>query len=468
MAMFFSFMVFLVLQPAQASRLLLSDGAPSRTAERPIEASDRRAAMLGKSVLFLRPGANQSFLQGTLEEHPSRASSLLHAKNATASGALVISLASVSTQGADATNWSLPGEKVVESALGNGNHGANETTWSLAGNVARDALLPEAVALLPAAQLARSALWTVADDVASDVEPAFASGRQDPAFSRRRFRARLGLLLVMAVATYFATLIFSASVKYRLSHNASPVAYYADQRFHDMSTEGHDLDSFLDAFNASPKKVVMQVTGFAPARSDGRHTVAWQGRQYRVAFDFSLDLSPWVTHVGDVEGACDGNVDGQGDGGAGPALWNGVAVDDLRKLRAFLEEEDVGNGNDLTVVQFEKDIAWPEWEELATNIKSRIRQSGFDGVVHIRKTEHEGVEIYKNRPWANFMHSHTAKVLCALSFVGSIVYYPYMWLCSKRIIVHSHYRVNVSINSYWPLIADKLGARGFCQDERSV
>lgn len=468
MALCLSLRFFVVLQSVQASRLLLSEGAPSRAAEKPAEASDRRVAVLGKSGLFLRPGSNKNstpFLQAASEEHSRRAVRPVPKESSGTSWSLGPSLENASVLGETTANWSLPGVDAVEPALGSASRAANETTWNLASDVARAALLPEAVALLPAAQLARTALWGLADDVKSDVEPAFAGGRQDPASDRRRFRARLGLLLVMAVATYFATLIFSASVKYRTSHNTSPVVYYADQRFHDMSTEGHDLDSFLDAFNASPKKVVMQVTGFSPTCSSGRYSVPWRGRQYRVAFDFSLDLSPWVAHAGDVEGACAG---GHRDEGACPDLWNGVLVDDLRKLRAFLEEEDSGNGNDLTVVHFEKDIAWPEWEELATNIKSRIRQSGFDGVVHIRKTEQEGVAIYKNRPWANFMHSHTAKVLCALSLVGGIVYYPYMWLYSKRIVVRSHHRVNVSINSYWPLIADKLGARGFCQDGRAA
>jgi len=469
--MVISFIFMLIVQNAQASRLVLSKAALPRSAEKPSEFPSRRAATVNKSSLLMRQGARRSFLQDAAEEHSNRTVLQLHMESSAAAGAQGFSKTSMDAQEAGGAaelgvmNWSLPGAVQLESALGQ--HDSNATTWTVATDMARDALLPEAVALLPAAQFARIALKAVADDVARDVEPAFANPRHNAAIARLRFRTRLGLVLVMAVATYFATLIFSASVKYRMCHNTSPVSYYADQRFHDMSTEGHDLDSFLDAFNAPPKNVVMQVTGFLPACSSGRYNIAWRGQQYRVAFNFSLDLSPWIIHAGDVESACQlpANIPSNG---ALPALWNGVAVDDLRKLRTFLEDEGSGESNDLTVVRFEKNIAWPEWEELATNIKSRIRQNGFDGIVHIKKTEHEEVAIYKNRPWANFMHSHTAKVLCVLSFLGGIVYFPYMWFCSKRLVVNSHYCVNVSISNYWPLIADKIGARGFCQDERSA
>merc|ERR1719491_2259965 len=119
------------------------------------------------------------------------------------------------------------------------------------------------------------------------------------------------------------------------------------------------------------------------------------------------------------------------DGGSSsiepPNLDSGVVEEDMAQLRHFLAV----NQNDLATVEMVKQIAWPGWEELATNIKLRIRQCGFGGIIGINRSDTETIIIYKNKTWANFMHSRMTKVLCALSLAGWMLYLPYMWMrCS--------------------------------------
>merc|ERR1719333_484930 len=100
--------------------------------------------------------------------------------------------------------------------------------------------------------------------------------------------------------------------------------------------------------------------------------------------------------------------------------------------------------NDLAVLEMQKEVAWKSWEELATNIKHKIRQSGFNGIISVRRTECDSVTIFQNTAWANFMHSRTTKVLCALSVVGWMFYVPYMWMRCSCTVVRARYKVDIA------------------------
>ena len=68
-------------------------------------------------------------------------------------------------------------------------------------------------------------------------------------------------------------------------------------------------------------------------------------------FSPALDLSAWmVTRTG---------ASNDSDAAAS------VPVEDIRNLGEYLR----GNDNDLAVVEFRKEVSWPDWEELAVNIK---------------------------------------------------------------------------------------------------
>lgn len=260
-----------------------------------------------------------------------------------------------------------------------------------------------------------------------------------------RMRCQDKAVQALLIAVYFVTLFFAASLTYRQCQNDSPLKYYADPRFHNMAAEGHDLQTFLESFNPTPKNVQLQVTGYVPVPEETGN-VKWKGDHYHVAFTFALDLSPWVVYdVSSSHSALSG--------------MESMSEKDLQKLRYFLDS----NRNDLANLQLVKKVAWPGWEELATNIKHQIRKHGFSGVIGVHRSEDECVTVYKNRPWANFMYSQTTKVLCALSIFGWPMYFAYMFVRCKTTKVHSHFRVDVQINDFWQLIQDNLGADGFVE-----
>jgi len=270
----------------------------------------------------------------------------------------------------------------------------------------------------------------------------------------RRMRLQDEAVMLLLLGVYFVTLFFSASLAYRQASNTSPVTYYADPRYYSHAVEGDDLDMFLDAFGQPPKSVLLRVAGFTPIAEETPASIHWRGDSYNVDFTFALDLSPWVVRQGDNVNDDAGSFD---PALRGMQLRDGIVSDDLDDLSHALQYDN----NDLATMDMYKEVSWPNWEELATNIKSQIRQRGFDGVIGIERTQVEQMVVYKNKPWANFMHSKTLKVILALSIVGWAVYIPYIWARTTRLLVRSLYKVDITINDYWRLIADNLSANGF-------
>mmetsp|Transcript_102579 Transcript_102579/g.319651 ORF Transcript_102579/g.319651 Transcript_102579/m.319651 type:complete len:532 (+) Transcript_102579:12-1607(+) len=247
----------------------------------------------------------------------------------------------------------------------------------------------------------------------------------------RRMRLQDTAVMLLMIGVYFITLLVTANVAYHQAANNSRITYYADPRYHTMVVEGHDMEAFLEAFAQPPKSVLLNVAGLARAVEDMPGTLRYRGGSYRVDFTFALDLSPWVVRE-------DSPAAVLGHGGAGPelALEDGIVRDDLQKLCHALALD----GNDLATIQMVKEISWPRWEELATNIKHQIRQCDYEGVLGIDRTKTEIINIYKNRQWANFMHSRTLKVVLALSILGWAFYVPYMWFRSATVRVRCLYQ----------------------------
>lgn len=290
----------------------------------------------------------------------------------------------------------------------------------------------------------------------------------------RRMRYQDKAVMCLLLLAYTGSLAFSASLAYRQAANDSPVTYYADPRFYNHAVDTDDLETFLDVFNQPPKDVQLQVSGLLPLPPLPEYAdnaaVEWLGTRYRAAFSFALDLSPWVVRHGEGSDAgsrvpettqareeTDERRTAVAGGSTEEAATVGVSARDLEKLHDWLAH----NRNDLAVINLKKEVVWNEWEALATNIKHQIRQAGFTGIISVRRTEEDNMIVYKNRPWANFMHSRTTKVLCALSLLGWFIYQPYMWLRYQSTTVVSRYRVDVSVGQYWSLIVDKIGPDGF-------
>jgi len=306
------------------------------------------------------------------------------------------------------------------------------------------------------------------------------TGDGDPgAIVRRYFEARLYLQtlasLLLVITVYCAILSLTlCGIYWRVHSSHSPVTYYADPSYSDAVMDGYDLHEFLAAFNHMPRDVQLQVTGFSShnqQRGSARQ-VRWQGNLVNVAFSFVLDLTTWVVR----EEWEERKVDHHGGGNCGQGkdslqavsaahaahaapflLAEGMETEELSRLQDFLQR----GGNDLATVELHKEVAWHGWEDLATNIKQHIRQRGFDGMIDIRYIQGESLTVYKNRPWANFMHSRTTRLVALCSVLGVFLHTLYMNLRRSRHEVRVRHRVNIPPQVYWDLIADRLSADGF-------
>lgn len=286
----------------------------------------------------------------------------------------------------------------------------------------------------------------------------------DPDMDRdmvQRTRYQDKVLLFLLLLAYFTSLFFSASMAYRKATNHSPVKYYADPRVDDAVIDSSNVHDFLETFNQPPQNVQLQIQGLSPLRRMIPHiidgVVEWKETYYRYDFSYSLDLTPWVVPVTNR-----GEASGEHEQ-ASAARENGESVS------AGLSEADVGivgnflqsNSNDLATFSIEKQVEWPGWEELATNIKQKIRQGGYQGTVFVTWNSRQTITMYKNKPWANFLHLGLTRVIFGLSAIGYVWYLPYMWIRQRGPEVSSKFRVDIPIADYWRLVGDKISGRGF-------
>mmetsp|Transcript_84376 Transcript_84376/g.176595 ORF Transcript_84376/g.176595 Transcript_84376/m.176595 type:complete len:519 (-) Transcript_84376:33-1589(-) len=278
----------------------------------------------------------------------------------------------------------------------------------------------------------------------------------------RRMRYQDKVVMFFLLMSYLGALCFSLMLAYRQTHNDSSISYYADPRSYSIVMDGHDTSHFISVFGRPPKDVHLHVCGLMPLAPMPdfltESAVEWLGHRYRVDFAFSLDLSPWL--VPEPLTASEREASSVPlprslveEGSDVIGLW----PEDLVSLDDYLSN----NTNDLAQIEVKKFIEWKGWEELATNIKTQIRQAGYVGVIDVRHSNQESMMVYKNRHWANFLHSRTTKVLCALSIFGWMIYQPYMWLRQRTTVLRCKYRVDCSIDNYWALIQDKLSPQGF-------
>lgn len=268
----------------------------------------------------------------------------------------------------------------------------------------------------------------------------------------RRMKMQDLVVMCLLLFVYYATLSFSACLAHRQAANRSRVKFYADPRMYISTADQAEEIAFLEAFNQRPKQVHLRVTGYLPVTNNFPGSFFWRDGLYAVAFSFALDLTPWVARTSFRQPEDTDDED---------APEAGVPSEDLLKLRRFLADDT----NDMAIVEMRKTITWPCWEELAMNIKHRVRQAGFQGVINIDRTEQEDMCIYKNTQWANFMHGKALKVLLALSVVGWLFYVPYMWLRCTHLHVNCAHSIKISISEFWPFIAEGLGANGFLVGE---
>lgn len=263
------------------------------------------------------------------------------------------------------------------------------------------------------------------------------------------------LLIVVVFCGFLATSLSMVywQVQAQVREMAS-VRYYA-RLGHDIAcADGVDVQGFLDAFDKPPSSARLTVSGWElvdhePSIFFDSDHLFWNGGNYRVAFSFALDLTPWLEPTT--------MTDASSLEQAGSASVGGVGSEDRSALRRFLRRET----NDLATVELHKTVIWADWEDLATNIKLRLREQGFTGVVHVRCEGDESITVLRNSSWAHFMRARATRAIAALSIVGWGFYELYMWIRVRKLVLRSKHHINVPIQQYWRLVGDKLTVDGF-------
>lgn len=255
---------------------------------------------------------------------------------------------------------------------------------------------------------------------------------------RRRTYYQTNALAFVLVGLYFAVLAVGASyLRWKLDVRTD-ISYFSCEG--EAAVQGHDARRFLDAFNNRPKQVTLQVTGSSEDEEE-------------LTFNFALDLSHWVV----PEEWADCCAESVVSPSSRVPLFGGLEASEMERLQEFLEKDR----NDLATVVLYKHVAWPDWEDVATNIRQRIKQCGFERSVSVRCDDLERITVHKNKAWAHFMNHRTTPVLCMLSIVGWPLYLVYTSWWRTELPIHAHFRVDVSVEDFWALVSDQLGATGF-------
>jgi hypothetical protein len=257
--------------------------------------------------------------------------------------------------------------------------------------------------------------------------------------------ATIGLLL-----TVFAlTIGLSCCSVYQVSDDTSPAAYYSEPKHYQQRVicESRDVDAFLAAFNTQPQNVRLRIIGRNPEpggfrrflRNLNAHATRPRGlaallpmrqrRRLSVLFDVALDLTPFIT----------------GDGR-------------LSDENLMILQKHLNTANRLESLVIEKKVDWALWEDVATNIRQRLRTLGFPGDVEVRFEAQDEVMVYQNHKWSNFVRNRVTQALVVISIIGSAIWVPYVMVRSKVTKIETRFNINVDPSRYWELVSDGLSA----------
>lgn len=266
---------------------------------------------------------------------------------------------------------------------------------------------------------------------------------------RQRLQIQDWATINLLVSVFALTVMLSCCSVYQVADDPSPAAYYSEPKNYQqrLICETNDVDAFLAAFNTQPQNVRLRIIGRNPEpggfrrylRNLNAHATRSRGlanllpmrqrRRLSVLFDVALDLTPFIT----------------GDGR--------LSDENLMILQKYLNTK-----NRLETVLLKKKVDWALWEDVATNIRQRLRTLGFPGDVEVRFEASDEVLIFQNDKWSNFVRNRVTQALVAISIVGSAFWVPYVWVRSKTTVVETRFRINVDPVRYWELVAEGLSA----------
>jgi hypothetical protein len=255
-------------------------------------------------------------------------------------------------------------------------------------------------------------------------------------------KATLCILFLML----FVTVIASALGVYQFSDDPSPVTFYSDPKHGQQRIlcSSANAEGFLQAFNTQPQTAWLRLIGrvadptASSAAEDllrGASRLLMTGRRRMrsteeedIVFDVSLDLSSFISGEGIL---------------ASEQEW--------QKLQNYLVSD-----NPLEVLLLRKSVPWENWEDIAMNIRHKLRSQGFEGDVEIRFDCKEELRIFRNHPWQNFARAPVTQLLAFVSCVGLLFWVPYLYARTRYVKVESQFRVNLDMNRYWELLSSGL------------
>lgn len=266
---------------------------------------------------------------------------------------------------------------------------------------------------------------------------------------RKRLQLQDCATVLLLVAVFGLTVLLSCCSVYQVADDPSPAAYYSEPKNYQQRVicESRDVNAFLAAFNTQPQNVRLRIIGRNPEpggfrrflRTLNAHAARPRGlaallpvrqrRRLPVLFDVALDLTPFIT----------------GDGR--------LSDDNLMILQKYLNTK-----NRLETLLIQKRVDWVLWEDVATNIRQRLRTLGFPGEVDVLFEAKDEVLVYQNHKWSNFVRNRVTQALVVISIVGSAFWIPYVWVRSKTTRVETRFRINVDESRYWELVSEGLSA----------
>mmetsp|Transcript_8410 Transcript_8410/g.15795 ORF Transcript_8410/g.15795 Transcript_8410/m.15795 type:complete len:490 (-) Transcript_8410:81-1550(-) len=282
---------------------------------------------------------------------------------------------------------------------------------------------------------------------------------------RRRLTIQDAATIWMLTTALVLVIWISCISLYQFSEDPSPILFYTDPKhMHQrLVCATADHADFLRAFNLQPQTARLRIVGKRPENRSfcglccsGRHREARQrfslachdlllrvvlgaGRVERLAqsrpwdpvvFDVALDLSPFI---------------------AGPGWLRSEA--DLVALQQHLN-----SSNPWEIVALSKRVEWSSWEDVATNVRQRLRSLGFSGEVDVRFEALETVLIYRNHRLQNFIRSHVTHFLMLLTVVGYLFWLPYTWVRKRTVKIEACFQINLQLERYWQILSDGLHA----------
>lgn len=272
---------------------------------------------------------------------------------------------------------------------------------------------------------------------------------------RRRLQLQDAVTVLMLLVTFVLTLAVSAWSIYQVAEDPSGACFYSEPRGRHprLISESMDPAAFLNAFSGTPQNCRLRIVGrlephldsnSGPLRSWHARNLAAGGlagslaallpmrpRRRRLPFDVALDLTPFITSSGLL------------------------STDNMQTLNQYIEAP-----NSLQRLLLQKRVDWTNWEDVATNIRQRLKALGFPGNVDVYLEAYDEVLVYRNHKWSNFVRNRGTQALVVISIIGGMFWLPYVWLRARTTKVEARFQVNLEPARYWDLVSDGLNAVG--------